>query len=155
VPRQPKKPEEEHINPLLKNTSQGFGNAPKGWGAAEEEEEEEEEKTPVPPAQSPIPILPSSAPTPPEQLPPLLYKSSPSAEYMMRPFDRRYDKQAVNINPYLSGALAAAARVLKQTKTEQYEEMMLDYIRKHADILERYPDLVRGYEEEMRKKHNL
>jgi hypothetical protein len=61
----------------------------------------------------------------------------------------------VNVNPYLSGALSALARVLKQTKTEQYEEMALDYLKKHDDLLKRYPDLVHLYDEEMRKKHNL
>jgi len=140
VPKQDKPKQEEHVNPLLQDTSNGFDGAPKGWGVVEEEK--------VIPAPIPEPV-----PTP--SLPPLLYQSAPSAEYMARPFDRRYDKQAANVNPYLHGALAALTRILKQTKTEQFEEMMLDYLKKHTAELERYPDLVRYYDEEMRKKHNL
>lgn len=103
----------------------------------------------------PLPSVPQTQREPSVQEPPLLYNTPPSAEWVARPFDRQYDKQAINANPYLVGAIEALGKLLKLTKTEMYEEMMADYIKKHESVLEGHSDLVRLMEEKYRKKHNL
>jgi len=88
-------------------------------------------------------------------LPPLLYKSEPSDEYLGRPFDRQYDKGALNANPYLMGAFDALAKLLKKDKYEIFEELMREFIHQHEHLLEQHEKLVRDKEEKYRKKHNL
>lgn len=90
-----------------------------------------------------------------EKEPPLLYQSQPSAEYLLRPFDRQRDKGAVNGNPYLLGAIDAIGKLARKDKYEMFDEMILAYIESHKKLLEARPDVVRACEEKYRKKHNL
>lgn len=155
MPRTTKKPEtEEHINPLLKDTRTGFAPAP-GWTTPDLEEEEPE----APPIQPPTPQIPVAAPTQPTpqqtEEPPLLYKSQPSAEYLMRPYDRQRDKQALNADPYKIGAVEAICKLMRITKTDAFDEMMDMFLSKYADILESRPDVVRLAEQKYREKHHI
>jgi hypothetical protein len=86
---------------------------------------------------------------------PLLYTSAPSAEWIARPFDRQYDKQAMNANPYLIGAVEALGKLLRKTKTEMYEEMMAEYVKRHEGMLQQNADVVRHFEKKYREKHSL
>lgn len=118
---------------------------------------------PLPPLPTPLrqEVAPTPLPSVPMQPegtstePPLLYVSQPSADWIARPFDRQYDKQALNAHPYLIGAVEALGKLLKMTKTEMYEDMMRDFLAKHQTELEARPDVVREREEKYRKKHHL
>jgi hypothetical protein len=121
---------------------------------------------PTVPARQTVPPLPQPEPTQkvepvidptsvPAKEPPLLYQSEPSAEYMMRPFDRQRDKGAVNGNPYLLGAIDAIGVLARKNKYEMFDEMMLEYIDHYRKLLESRPDVVRKCEEKYREKHNL
>jgi hypothetical protein len=93
--------------------------------------------------------------TPVQEGEPLLYLSEPSAEYLLRPFDRQRDKGAINGNPYLLGAVEAIGKLRKMDKYEVYDEMCQAYIEKYRDILEHRPDVVRACEARYRLKHHL
>jgi hypothetical protein len=87
--------------------------------------------------------------------PQLLYKSQRSADWITRPYIEQYDKQNLSADPYLIGAVEAGCVLLRLSKTEAFNEMMEDWLVKHADVLEARPDVVRMKEEKYRKKHRL
>lgn len=135
---------EKKGNPLFKNTEKlevkpAQPEQPKQEEVVEEVKQEEIKPKPVKK----------------EKEPPLLYQSQPSAEYLLRPFDRQRDKGAVNGNPYLLGAIDAIGKLARKDKYEMFDEMILAYIETHKKLLESRPDVVRICEEKYRKKHNL
>lgn len=73
----------------------------------------------------------------------------------MRPFDRRYDKQAINVNPYYAGAMEALAKVTKTSKTEQLEEMMRWYLAQHEQDLLENEDVVLLSEQKYKDKFKI
>jgi hypothetical protein len=162
VPKQNKK-EEEHHNPLLQDTREDFGPA-HGWLTTPTKEEtpvttvtETKQPEPVTPIQTTTtPVAPPIQTTQPQLAEvPLLYKSEPSAEWLMRTFDQQRHKGALVGNPYLLGAVDAIETLLRYKKYEVHEEMMRDFIEKHKDVLEARPDVVRMCEEKYREKFKL
>lgn len=138
---------EKRRNPLFANTDR------EQTIAEEQAPTQEIPTTQDPPVREPVAALPSRPQQ--EKEDPLLYQSQPSAEYLMRPFDRQRDKGAVNGNPYLLGAIDAIGKLARKDKYEMFDEMMLDYIERYRTLLESRPDVVRLCEEKYRKKHNL
>lgn len=137
---------EKRGNPLFQNTE-------KPEVKPAQPEQPKQQDTDI--VQEPKPEEVKPKPVKKEKDPPLLYQSQPSAEYLLRPFDRQRDKGAVNGNPYLLGAIDAIGKLERKDKYEMFDEMMLTYIEMHKKLLEGRPDVVRACEEKYRKKHNL
>lgn len=107
---------------------------------------------------TPVPVQPvqSTQPAPAQEKDlPLLYKSEHSADWLTRSYIDQYDKQALSADPYYIGAVEAGCVLLRMSKTEAFNEMMVDWLSKHADVLEARPDVVRLKEEKYRKKHRI
>jgi hypothetical protein len=112
-----------------------------------------------------LPSLPEARPEPEQQPPvaaapegasPLLYNSPPAPEFILRPFDKRHDRQTIYIDIRYAGALDALAKLEHRgNKTELVNEMVEDLLKKHADLLQKNEALVQLLEEQYRKKHGL
>ena len=87
---------------------------------------------------------------------PLLYNTPPPANYILRPFEQRHDRQTIYLDARKAGAVDALVElVAKGNKTELVAMMVDDLLTKYASVLEENADLVRILEEKYHKKHNL
>lgn len=159
----PKPPIKRPENPLFRDTSKTEDQSMKLVDLVKENKPEPEmppvavqpEEATLSPAPAPMATQPTQPAPVQEKEQPLLYKSEHSADWLIRPYIDQYDKQALSADPYYIGAVEAGCVLLRMSKTEAFNEMMVDWLAKHADVLEARPDVVRLKEEKYRKKHRI